>query len=45
MSEFKIVLKAFDSFFCHNKYQIMIIKLLTDQFLQKKSRKELIFIS
>ena len=32
---FKVLVKAFDQFFYHNKHQIMIIKLLKGQFLQK----------
>ena len=32
----KIVLKVFTKFFCDNKYQIIIIKLLKEEFLQKK---------
>ena len=37
-------MNVFDKCFFHKKYQIIIIKLLKGQFLQKQFRKELIFI-
>ena len=35
----KVLLKAFDRFSCHSKFQIMIIKLLQDQFLLENLEK------
>ena len=40
-----IILKVFDKFFCNNKSQIKIFKLLKDGFLQKWFRTVLIFIT